>query len=118
MLDSGECFFIRPQVQRPAAGVVETPHVVQAHDVVGVGVRKYHRVDAIHIIGDALKPQFRRRIHQHAHLPVGDHHRRTRAPVVRIGRSADVALAPDHRHPGTGAGAQEQQLYFGHPQGL
>ena len=59
-------------IKRSPAKRVEPPHIVQPHDVIGVGVREHDRVDAIDLVGDALKAQLRRGIDQDARFAVGD----------------------------------------------
>ena len=87
-------FGVRPGIQRAALHVVVPADIVQAHDVIGVGVRPDDRVDPIDAVGQCLEAQLRRRVHEYAGASVGDDHRGPRAAVTRVGARADVALAP------------------------
>ena len=49
---------------------VEPADVVEAHDVVGVGVGVDDGVDAVDAVGDALEPQLRRRVDEDARVAV------------------------------------------------
>lgn len=101
---------IRPDIERLSTERVESPHIIQSHDVIGVGVRENDRIDAINIIIHTLKTQFRGCIDKHAGRAVRNQHGRPSAFIVRIGASANLAMAADHGHPGAGTGAEEQKL--------
>ena len=86
------------------------PQIVQPHHVIRMRMRVDHRLDVVDPIAHALEPKLGRRIDQHVHPAVLEHHRRARAFVVRIPALADLAVAADHRHAGAGAGAEEEEF--------
>ena len=78
---------------------VEAAHVVEAHDVIGVAVRKDDGVDAPHAESQRLRSNIRPGINQQRASIVGlDVHRGAPAFVTGIGRATGGAVAADHRH--------------------
>jgi hypothetical protein len=97
--------------RRPLQRVVAA-QLVEAEDVVGVAVGEEHRIHADETEPQRLRPQVRRRIHQHRQ-PIVEPQRDRRAPacVAGVGRQADAARAADHGHSHGRAGAQKQDLH-------
>ena len=104
---------IGPDVEPPER--VKSADVVQAHDMVGMGMGEDDRVDHIDGVGDALKAKLGSRVDQHA---AGAGRRNDNggasAAVVGIGAGADFAVAADHRNAGAGAGAEEKKFHRVH----
>ena len=81
--------------------------------MVGVLVRVEDGVNAVDPRGDQLTPEFGWGVDQQADAAVRfDHGADTRAPVARIGRAADRAVASDLRHPEARSGPQERELHI------
>src|SRR3984885_15365912 len=91
-----------------ALPVVERPHVVQAHNVVGVRVREQNRVHARDPRAQGLIAKVWRGVDQHAVITILDVNRRPKALVPRILRMAYGAAAADHRHPDAGARSEHR----------
>ncbi len=91
---------------------VVPPHIVEPHQMVGVRVRVDDRVDAPHVVAQRLRPEVRRRVHEHAEAVVEvDDDRRARSRVARIVRPADLAIAADHRDAVRRPGAEKQHTH-------
>jgi hypothetical protein len=78
---------------------VESPHLVEAEDVIGMPVREQQRIDAAHIEPERLGPEIRSGIDEQVQPVIRFHQDGGAQPVItRVGRPADGAIAPDHRH--------------------
>ncbi len=96
--------FLRPiDRDHTALPVVERPHIIQPHHVIGMRMRKQNRVHPFHARAQGLVAEVGRGIYQHAPVAVLDVHRRPQAVVPRIFGMADGAAAADHRHSYAGA---------------
>ena len=103
---------VRVQRHRAAGHVIESPDLVEPHDVIGMRVRDEERVHPANVVRERLRSQVGRRVHEHARVVVElDVRGRAEACVARIGRSADVAVAADHGHAVRRAGAEEQNTH-------
>jgi len=90
---------------------IEGAQVVDAMGMVGVGMGIEHGVDVEQAIGHRLQTQFGRRVDQDRGIVVADHDGGTGAPVARVGRGTDRAVAPDHGHAMARAGAENGNLH-------
>jgi len=98
---------IGPDVEGGFGKGVESPEIIEPHDVIGMPVGDDDSVNAIDVIGDALQAQFGRDIDEDAKAVVGDRNGGTSTLVARVGAFADCAVAADHGNSGAGAGSQE-----------
>ena len=76
----------------------ERPQIVESHDVVGVAVGVEHGVDAADVFAQGLRMKVRAGVDQDRVAFVGEPDRRSGAPVARVGRSADRAVAAEGGH--------------------
>jgi hypothetical protein len=101
-------------VERDGAALdeVEHPQVVEAVDVVGVGVGEEHGIDAADVVNERLLAEVGRGVDEERAATAGiehfDQHAGAQPAVARVGRGADGAVAGDARHAGRGAGAEER----------
>jgi len=102
-------------VERSPPPCGEGAQVVDAVDVVGVGVREQHGVDGFDACRHELQSQLGRRVDEEAPSPRLDQRRRAGAPVTRVGRRAGAAAAPDLRHPVRRARAEEHEPHLTRP---
>ncbi len=92
--------------ERHSAANGEGAHVIDAVNVVGVGVGKHHRIDTANTGGHELQPQFGRRVDQYTRSGSGfDDGAGTGAFVARIGGVTHPAPAADLRNTETGSRA-------------
>src|SRR3954447_785984 len=91
--------------------VVDLAQVVDAVDVVGVGVGVEERVDGADAGVQALLPQVGAGVDQDAPALRLDQDRAAAALVARVGRAADGAGAADLRHAGRGAAAEDRDSH-------
>ena len=94
---------------------IESTHLVESEDVIRVAVREQDRVETADAKRQRLRTQVGRRIDENppdprrdrrcrsaiarcSRLRQIDQHRRAHPAIARIGRSAHVAVAADHRH--------------------
>ena len=90
---------------------VEAAQVVNTIDMIGVGMGKQHAIDLLYAMPQHLQPQIRRGIHQNR-IPLMRDQERSPAPLITgIGRTADRALAANHRHTGGGAASKYRYLH-------
>ena len=89
---------------------VEAPHIVESEDMVGMRMGEEHGIDLPDPVCDGLLAEIGRGIEQDGDATQAQVEARTQAPVARIGRSADGAVAADHRHAGGGAGTEEEEF--------
>src|SRR5207248_1987230 len=92
---------------------IKAADIVQSHDVIGVRVSEDDGVNAVDLVGDALRAELGGGIDQNMGVAVRDQNRGAGAFVVGIGAGADSAVAADHGNAGTGAGAEEEELDLG-----
>src|SRR5262249_23375184 len=95
----------------PLLQVVEAPDVVQAKDMIGVGVGEQHRIDAAKVVADRLLPQLGRRVDQQGALPLLYYNGAPGPLVTPVGRGADGAVTLDRRHTVGGSRAEEDDLH-------
>ena len=99
---------LRRRVDRDAALLpeIERPHIVQAHDVVGVRVGEDHGVQAVDAGAQSLRAEIGRGVDQHVAALVAHQDGGPQPVVARIGGSADGAMAADGGHAHAGARTQ------------
>src|SRR5206468_640089 len=92
----------------------ERTQVVDPEEVVGVSMGVQHRIQAADIFADCLFAEIRRGIDQNRAAAVFNEYGWPGAPVARIGRMADRAIATDGRHAHGRAAPQhgERSLHF------
>ena len=66
--------------------------------MVGVVMRKKHRVHAVNAVGDALKSKLGGRVDKNALVAHTHEDARAGSPVARVGGRADRTVAADHRY--------------------
>src|SRR5450432_1308997 len=93
-----------------APAEVERPHVVQAHDVVGMRMGEEDRVQTFHARTQRLGPEIRRGIDQDIVAVVTDQDRGPQPLVPGIVGRADGAMTPDGGHPHAGSGTEDRDL--------
>ena len=105
------CLRLRLAVDRdrPADVLGEEPGVVEAEQVVGVGVREGDRMDLTHPLAEQLQAHLGGGVDQQvaareAHQDAGTHPR-----VPRVVREADPAVAAEHGDARRSAAAQDHQ---------
>ena len=75
-------------------------------------VREQNRVHTPDVESQRLRPQIRRRVHQHAHTVIHlEEDRRPAADVARIGGRAHLAIAADHRDAVRGPRAEKHHSH-------
>jgi len=89
--------------------LVEPAEVVEAAGVVGVGVGHQHRVDPVEPDRQRLETKLGRGVDQVDALAVADDGRGAGAPIARVRRAADAAVAADEGDAVRGTGAEERQ---------
>ena len=118
-LDLRQHRFGAERLDRPVDDAVQAAHLVQAGDVVGMGMGIEDGVDPADAGGQELGAQVGRGVHQHPiALRALDHDRRAAAPVARLPRVAHAPVAPpvraaQHRHAGGAAAAQDDDAHRG-----
>src|SRR5579863_9358891 len=85
---------------------VEDPHVIEAEDVVGVGMSEDHSIDSWQTETKGLSPQISRSIDKNDSVLDLDLEPGPPPFVARTGRGAHGAVATDHRYTGGGATAE------------
>ena len=91
----------------------ETAQVVEAHDVIAVGVGEKDRVELADSGAQALLAEIGAGIDDQRDLGSADVEGRAKTLVFRIPRRADGAITADHGHPDRGAGAEEGDFHAG-----
>ena len=104
----GDRSIIRPDVDRTVLDHVKPANIIEAHDVICMGMGINHSIDPIDFVREALHPQFGRGIDQDREAIVPDKNRRPIASIMRISAGANGAVAPYHGNSGAGAGAEEK----------
>jgi hypothetical protein len=91
---------------------MKAAQIVDAVDMVGMGMGKEHGIDAGNFVPDCLFPEIGRGIHEK--VPAGgfDQDRGAGSFVPWIGGSADTAVAADHWNP-RGSSAAEYGYFHG-----
>ncbi len=84
--------------------------VVQAKDVVRVGVGDQHGIDARQGVLQGLLAEVRGGVDQQPEPVMPEVDAGAQPPVARICRSADGAVAADQGHAGGGAGAEKERF--------
>ena len=84
--------------QRPPLHFAEAAQIVEAHDVIGVGMGEDHRIEAVELFAQRLLAQVGRGVDQDFGRGRFEMERGAGPLVARIGREADRAAAADHRH--------------------
>ena len=93
--------------------VVEGAHVVEAHQMVGVGVREEHRIQVSDARAQRLRAEIGRGIDQYVAARVAQEDRGPEAVIPRIGGSADVAMTADGGNADARPRAQHRDLTGG-----
>ncbi len=106
LADPGQHGRITIGIDDAAGRDVELAHIVDAIDVIGMGVGVEQRVDPLDTRRQALHAQIGRRIDQQPGRPLVDQDRTALAPIARLGGRADGTAAADHRDAGRGAAAE------------
>jgi len=101
--------------QRVLAARRDGAQVVDAVDVVGVGVGEQHGVHPVDPLRHELQPQLGRGVDQEAAPARLDQRRGAHAPVARVRRRAGAAVAADLRHAERGAAAEQHQTHLRPP---
>lgn len=91
----------------------KAPQVIEAHDVIGVGMSENDGIDATDIFAQDLGAKVRSGIDDESDLRCLDVNGRTEAFIAGIGGMADRAIAPDHRNALRCSGAEKGQDEFG-----
>ena len=97
--------------------VAEHPQIIEAHDVIRVGVRDQHGIHAPDVFPQRLLAEIRPGIHDpraFRRLDVGGG---AGAFVARVGRAADRAIAGHQRDALRGAGAEKGESEIAHEGG-
>ena len=81
-----------------AAQIAKAPAVVQAHDMIGMGVREQHRVQPANLLAQHLDAEFRRRVDDHLGLLRRHIDRWPRAVVLRVGQKRGRIFHANDRH--------------------
>jgi hypothetical protein len=84
-----------PRVARKAA---TSPQVVDAENMVGVGMGVEHGIDPRNILAHGLRVKIRSGVDEHDLAVILKHDGRPRPPVVRIARVANGAVASQRGH--------------------
>jgi len=103
LVENFEREIVRPHVERAAAQDVKSSHVIEAENVVGVGMGIDDGFDHLDALGDALEAEFGRGVDQDIFAVAREYDRWPGARITRIGRCADRAAAADHGNAGAGA---------------
>jgi len=90
---------------------VEAAQIVDAVDVVGVGVGQKHRVDVRYPLAQHLFAEVRRGVHQDAPAPALDQDGSAGSLVVPVGGIADLTVAADHGNAGRRARAEDGNFH-------
>src|SRR4029077_2764380 len=86
-----------------ALSEVKGANVIEAHDVIGVGVSEQNRIDAFDARAQRLLAKIRRGVDQDAVILKLDINGRTQAFVARIVGTANCTMTADGGHPYAGA---------------
>ena len=94
--------------------LAEAPHVVEAHDVVGVSVGEERRIHAGDLLSEALDPKIGCRVDDEVTLGSPDQKRSASAVVAGIRGSADSAVAADDWNTLGGSSSEKGDFQGGH----
>ncbi len=87
---------------------VERAQIIQAQDVVGVGVGVENGVDMLDAVMECLVAEIRTAIDENSFFAQAKENRRTQPFVPRIAGSTYFAAAADHGNAGAGSGAENE----------
>jgi hypothetical protein len=87
--------------------LTEGAQIINAMQVVGMGVRIQDRINTLHVLAQGLLAQIRPSINQYGLTGWQSNDcRAARTPVPRVLRQTGIAVATNNRGSGTGADAQ------------
>lgn len=90
--------------------LAESPHVIEPHDVIRVGMSEQGRIQTGDPFPEALDTEIGRSIDDEVEIR-GLHQKGGPGPVVaRVGRPADLAIAPDDRDTVGGPGSEKGEI--------
>src|SRR5260221_11957127 len=92
-----KCFGVRENRQRGLLAHVEGANIVEAENVIGVGVREEDGVKALKADAKGLLAEVRRRVNDDVLAIAGEKQGRAETIIARILRSANAAIAAERR---------------------
>ena len=106
-LEGGHGFLVGIERELALLNRAEATAVIQAHDMVGVGVSDDDRVEPVDLFAKALESEFRCGVDHEFNLVSLDVDRRAHAMIFRIGEELRRVFASDDGHANRSAGAED-----------
>src|SRR5713101_1409002 len=109
-LDSAHRFSRGEDRNARALAEIIRPHIIEPHQMVGVGMREQHGIQPVHFGAQHLGSKIWSSIDHHVMAAIFEQHGWTQTVIARVVRIADVAMTAGRRHAHAGTRSQHRDF--------